>query len=69
MTHLINREHSLDSSVRQVMGESFPSVDASLSIDSVRRMFISDDPPAILIKDGESVIGIITKFDMLAVSD
>ena len=69
MTHLINREHSLDSSVRQVMGESFPSVDANLSIDSVRRMFISDDPPAILIKDGESVIGIITKFDMLAVSN
>ena len=54
----------LDSTVSDVMDSPFPVVDANLPVDAVVKL-LSKSSPAILVREDESVQGIVTRSDML----
>jgi cystathionine beta-synthase len=54
----------LDSTVSDVMDSPFPIVDANLPVDAVVKL-LSKSSPAILVREDESVQGIVTRSDML----
>jgi cystathionine beta-synthase len=54
----------LDSTVSDVMDSPFPVVDANQPVDAVVKL-LSKSSPAILVRDGDGVQGILTRSDML----
>jgi cystathionine beta-synthase len=54
----------LDATVGEVMEEPFPVVDAGESVDHVAKR-LSRANPAVLVRDGGRVAGIVTRSDML----
>jgi cystathionine beta-synthase len=54
----------LDSTVSDVMDSPFPIVDANLPVDAVVKL-LSKSSPAILVRDADTVQGIVTRSDML----
>ncbi len=55
----------LDAVVSEVMDEAFPVVDAAQHVESVQKL-LSKATPAVLVRDGANIVGIITRSDMLA---
>jgi cystathionine beta-synthase len=54
----------LDATVGEVMDEPFPTIDASQPVESVSKM-LSRQTPAVLVRDGARVAGIVTRSDVL----
>ena len=54
----------LDATVSDVMDPPFPIVDATQSVDSVSKL-LSKSNPAVLVREGGAVRGIVTRSDML----
>ncbi len=54
----------LESTVSDVMDSPFPVVDANQPVDAVVKL-LSKSSPAILVRDGDAVQGIVTRSDML----
>jgi cystathionine beta-synthase len=54
----------LDSTVADVMDSPFPVVDANQPVDAVVKL-LSKSSPAILVRDADTVQGIVTRSDML----
>jgi cystathionine beta-synthase len=54
----------LDATVSDVMDSPFPVVDAHLPVDAVVKL-LSKSSPAILVREGDGVQGILTRSDML----
>ena len=55
----------LDAVVGEVMDEPFPVVDAAQHVESVQKV-LSKATPAVLVTDGGTISGIVTRSDMLA---
>ncbi len=55
----------LDAVVGEVMDEAFPTVDAAQHVESVQKL-LSKTTPAVLVREGGSITGIVTRSDMLA---
>jgi cystathionine beta-synthase len=55
----------LDATVREVMDPPFPVVESSQSVDGVATL-LSKSNPAVLVRTNSSIIGIVTRSDMLA---
>jgi cystathionine beta-synthase len=54
----------LDATVGEVMDDPFPLVDARQPVESVTKL-LSKASPAVLIKDGARIAGIVTRSDVL----
>ncbi len=55
----------LDAVVGEVMDEPFPVVDAAQHVESVQKL-LSKATPAVLVRNGGAIEGIVTRSDMLA---
>lgn len=55
----------LDAVVGEVMDEPFPTVDADQHVESVQKL-LSKTTPAVLVRGGDAIQGIVTRSDMLA---
>jgi cystathionine beta-synthase len=55
----------LDAVVSEVMDEPFPVVEADQPVESVQKL-LSKATPAVLIREGGAIAGIVTRSDMLA---
>ena len=55
----------LDAVVSEVMDEAFPVVESSQHVESVQKL-LSKATPAVLVRDGDTITGIVTRSDMLA---
>ncbi len=55
----------LDAVVGEVMDEPFPEVDAEQAVESVQKL-LSKATPAVLVRHGSQISGIVTRSDMLA---
>jgi cystathionine beta-synthase len=55
----------LDAVVGEVMDEAFPVVDATQHVESVQKL-LSKATPAVLVREGGAIQGIVTRSDMLA---
>ena len=55
----------LDAVVGEVMDEPFPVVDATQHVESVQKL-LSKATPAVLVREGGAITGIVTRSDMLA---
>lgn len=55
----------LDAVVGEVMDEPFPVVDARQHVESVQKV-LSKATPAVLVTEGDTISGIVTRSDMLA---
>ena len=55
----------LDAVVGEVMDEPFPVVDAAQHVESVQKV-LSKATPAVLVTEGGTITGIVTRSDMLA---
>jgi cystathionine beta-synthase len=64
VTRGLESSRFLDATVGEVMEEAFPVIDASQPVDSVSKM-LSRQTPAVLVRDGASVAGIVTRSDVL----
>jgi cystathionine beta-synthase len=54
----------LDATVGEIMDEPFPVVDASQPVDAVTKL-LSKTSPALLVRDGGRLAGIVTRSDVL----
>ncbi|MEW5927415.1 MAG: cysteine synthase A [Gemmatimonadota bacterium] len=64
VTRGLESSRFLDATVGEVMDEPFPTIDASQPVDSVSKM-LSRQTPAVLVRDGAGVAGIVTRSDVL----
>jgi cystathionine beta-synthase len=64
VTRGLESSRFLDATVGEVMDEAFPIIDASQPVDSVSKM-LSRQTPAVLVRDGAQVAGIVTRSDVL----
>jgi cystathionine beta-synthase len=64
VTRGLESSRFLDATVGEVMDEAFPTIDASQPVDSVSKM-LSRQTPAVLVRDGAGVAGIVTRSDVL----
>lgn len=64
VTRGLESSRFLDATVGEVMDEPFPTIDASQPVDSVSKM-LSRQTPAVLVRDGGGVAGIVTRSDVL----
>jgi len=64
VTRGLESSRFLDATVSEVMDEPFPTIDASQPVDSVSKM-LSRQTPAVLVRDGSGVAGIVTRSDVL----
>ena len=64
VTRGLESSRFLDATVGEVMDEPFPTIDASQAVDSVSKM-LSRQTPAVLVRDGSQVAGIVTRSDVL----
>ncbi|HEU0077894.1 MAG TPA: cysteine synthase A [Longimicrobiaceae bacterium] len=64
VTRGLESSRFLDATVGEVMDEAFPTIDASQQVDSVSKM-LSRQTPAVLVRDGAGVAGIVTRSDVL----
>jgi cystathionine beta-synthase len=55
----------LDAVVGEVMDEAFPVVESAQHVESVQKL-LSKATPAVLVRDGGTIRGIVTRSDMLA---
>jgi cystathionine beta-synthase len=55
----------LDAVLGEVMDEAFPVIDATQHVESVQKL-LSKATPAVLVRDGGTIQGIVTRSDMLA---
>jgi len=55
----------LDSTVSEVMEPPFPVVNANQPVDAVATL-LSKANPAVLVRSGDALTGIVTRSDMLA---
>jgi cystathionine beta-synthase len=55
----------LDAVVGEVMDEPFPVVESAQHVESVQKL-LSKATPAVLVRDGGTINGIVTRSDMLA---
>jgi cystathionine beta-synthase len=55
----------LDAVVGEVMDEAFPTIDAAQHVESVQKL-LSKTTPAVLVREGSTITGIVTRSDMLA---
>jgi len=55
----------LDAAVGEVMDEAFPVIDAAQHVESVQKL-LSKATPAVLVAEGGTISGIVTRSDMLA---
>ncbi len=55
----------LDAVVGEVMDEAFPVIDAAQAVESVQKL-LSKATPAVLVSEGGTISGIVTRSDMLA---
>ena len=55
----------LDAGVGEVMDEAFPVIDAAQAVESVQKL-LSKATPAVLVSEGGTISGIVTRSDMLA---
>jgi predicted transcriptional regulator len=55
----------LDAVVGEVMDDALPSVNADQPVESVQKL-LSKATPAVLVREGSTIRGIITRGDMLA---
>ena len=60
----LNDTKLLDATVSDVMDSPFPMVDANQPVDAVVKL-LSKSSPAILVRDADTVQGIVTRSDML----
>jgi cystathionine beta-synthase len=54
----------LDAVVGEVMDEAFPEIDAGQHVESVQKL-LSKATPAVLVREGPTIRGIVTRSDML----
>ena len=64
MTLALEQPALLDRPVREVMEPPFPSVEASLTVDALAQMLTSETPAA-LVRDGDELVGIVSRYDVL----
>ena len=55
----------LDVTVSEIMDAPFPTVDATQSVDNIAKL-LSKSSPAVLVRDNGTLLGIVTRSDMLA---
>jgi cystathionine beta-synthase len=67
LTKVFNDRDLLDSPVRDVMEKSFPTVDVDDDVNLVSRKLRTS--PAVLIEEYGRITGIITRLDLLDMSD
>ena len=61
---LLSEPRMLESQVKDVMGEGFPVLDQEDQVDAAARL-LGKRTPAVLIARGESLVGILTRSDMI----
>ncbi|HEV2149156.1 MAG TPA: cysteine synthase A [Longimicrobiaceae bacterium] len=64
VTRGLESSRFLDATVGEVMEEPFPTIAASQPVDGVSKM-LSRQTPAVLVRDGSRVAGIVTRSDVL----
>ncbi|HEX2190577.1 MAG TPA: cysteine synthase A [Longimicrobiaceae bacterium] len=64
VTRGLESSRFLDATVGEVMDEPFPVIAASQPVDGVSKM-LSRQTPAVLVRDGSRVVGIVTRSDVL----
>jgi len=62
---LSNRESTLSKTVKDIMGPVLPIVPPNETVDNVTQM-LAKGIPAVLVMDGDRLLGIITKSDIIA---
>ena len=62
---LSNRESTLSKPVKDIMGPVLPIVPPNETVDNVTQM-LAKGIPAVLVMDGDRLLGIITKSDIIA---
>ncbi|HDI74461.1 MAG: transcriptional regulator [Thermoprotei archaeon] len=62
---LSNKESTLQKPVKEIMGAMLPIVSPNETLDTVIQM-LAKGMPAVLVMDGEKLLGIITKSDIIA---
>ena len=55
----------LDAVLTEVMDEPFPVIEGGQAVESVQKL-LSKATPAVLVRDKEAIVGIVTRSDMLA---
>jgi cystathionine beta-synthase len=64
MARAIAQPSMLDRQVREVMEQPYPVVTTDLAIERLSES-LSRETPAVLVRDGDALVGIITRYDVL----
>ena len=64
MTQALEQPTLLDRPVREVMEEPYPEVELSLPVDRLAPM-LTRESPAALVRDGSTLVGIVSRYDVL----
>jgi predicted transcriptional regulator len=64
MARAIAQPSMLDRQVREVMEAPYPVVTPDLAIERLSES-LSRETPAVLVREGDALVGIITRYDVL----
>ncbi len=64
MSAVLQNPNLFDSPVKSLMNSAFPQVEADEPINEAIR-YLSKKHPAVLVKEGDAVMGIVTRFDVI----
>ncbi len=65
MSRILENQDLITAPVREIMDPSFPILEINDTIDQAKKAF-SKSAPAILVRDGDQLVGIITKSDLIS---
>ncbi len=65
MLTMLGKPELTNSPVKTIMGPSFPTVTTETLADDVCRMMTSRENYAVLVQDGDRIVGILTRYDLV----